>query len=208
MFGVVLGLIPANEEFVEDPQGIEVAIYTTGIHLDLVLPLQNEIFDWQTLLDSSIYDEHHLGNHLAFGWGDSAFYITTPTWGDLSVSVTLASLLLRTPSAMHTVSYDAPPTNRIKYTSLKISPEQYRKLVAYLVATLRLDANGRAIKITCCENHYKDNDGFIEAGYLYHAFYTCNDWLNRAFKQAGLPAVVWTPFDKLILSRWNDVKNP
>ncbi|MEL6627668.1 MAG: DUF2459 domain-containing protein [Bacteroidota bacterium] len=206
--GAILGLIPVNHDFEEDPDGIEIAIYTTGIHLDVVLPIENEVFDWHTILDATQYDNAHLGDYLALGWGDSAFYITTPTWGDLSASVTLASLFLPTASAMHTISFDTPPVNKIKYTSLKVSPEQYRSLVRYLVETLRLDADGRSMHINCCKDHHAGNDGFIEAGYTYHVFYTCNDWLNRGFKQAGLPAVLWTPFDKLILSRWNDVKNP
>jgi len=42
---------------------------------------------------------------------------------------------------------------------------------------------------------YGSKDDFYRANSSYSCFKTCNTWVNTAFKESGLKAALWTPFD-------------
>ena len=60
----VLGRVPVNAGWTEPVRGITIFIQTNGVHTGIVLP-----------------DGPHRWR--AFGWGDRAFYLNTPTWADM-----------------------------------------------------------------------------------------------------------------------------
>jgi hypothetical protein len=50
-------------------------------------------------------------------------------------------------------------------------------------------------KIILSERGYTRKDDFYKANGRYSLFKTCNSWVNLGFKESGLKACLWTPFD-------------
>lgn len=188
---VVLSVVPANADAV---QGDDVDIYirSNGVHLELVVPLRNEIRDWTDFLavDEKVANQARL---VSFGWGDRNFFLNTPQWSDLTMKTAVKALLVNSPSAMHVDYYRSLTTNE-NCKRISIRRDQYQTIVAYVEESFARDAHGQPIRIEGFQ--YSEVDAFYEATGAYNLFYTSNTWTNQCLKQAGLKASVWTPFDR------------
>lgn len=188
---VVLSVLPANADVV---QGDEVDIYirSNGVHLELVVPLRNEIRDWTDFLavDEVVAGQARL---VSFGWGDRNFFLNTPQWSDLTMKTAVKAMFVNSPSAMHVDYYRSLATNE-DCKRISIRRDQYQAIVAYVEKSFARDAHGQPIRIAGFQ--YSAVDAFYEATGSYNLFYTSNTWTNQCLKVAGLKASVWTPFDK------------
>ena len=85
--GWTLGSIPANASFQQTPDGIEIAILNNGIHCDLALPMDNDLFRWRSFLVPAHLTAHQeQSQYVLLGWGNRRFYLETRTWGDSNAS--------------------------------------------------------------------------------------------------------------------------
>lgn len=200
LFSLLLGLIPVHGLPSEEAP-YEVMLYSTGIHLDICVPAQSSICDWQAWFPPADFGvSSQRAQYISFGWGDSAFYVSTPTWDDLDMRTTLEAITMPTPSAMHVSYLSAVPTKSLGFVRIPVTESQLMRLTEYIQSTLERGSDGRPIRFH--DSFYPANpDAFYLARTSYHAFHTCNDWVNRGLKQAEMPAVVWTPIDRLILRR-------
>ena len=195
--------VPVNSD---TPQQGPIAIYvqSNGLHADLLLPIEAEGIGWQHLLEDFPQIRPSATAYLAFGLGERAFYIHTPTWEDLSLSVALKALFWPTASAMHVTYYTQAPSLSAQCHRLLLNKAQYEALSAYIQASFSREA-GREILIA--NAGYSSRDNFYEAPYAYHLFYTCNDWANQGLRQAGLRAALWSPFDWGILYQTSPLRH-
>lgn len=200
---VVLGLSAVNRDWrpsAEEAGGIPVWLRTNGVHADLVLPAQ-EPFDFTrefpriALIDLAREPSLLPFNWIAFGWGDRAFYLNTPTWADLDAGVAWRALTAQGPSAMH-VEYVRRPED-YDTRLLWLSEDEYARLVAFVRAGFRRDAGGLPIRID--HPGYFATDAFYEGLGSYSALLTSNDWVRRGFAQAGVRTARWAPFDRALL---------
>ncbi len=76
---------------------------------------------------------------------------------------------------------------------MRISGEQYRTLVAYVLATV-------AEPVTQITGQYSNNDAFFEALGSYNVLTTCNTWTGDGLQAAGVKTSVWTPFAANVLA--------
>ena len=83
-----------------DHHPYEAFVTTNGIHLDIVIPLT---YLPEQLIHPSYF--HDSITHVAFGWGERDFYLTTPTWEDLTVGAAAQALLVSSESLMHVRRY-------------------------------------------------------------------------------------------------------
>ena len=195
LFSIVLSIIPANNDFQEpENSNFEVWIKSNGVHLDIVLPLKTNYFDWNDILS---IPNNIKGNvqFAGFGWGDKVFYINTPEWSDLEFSTAFKALFVRTDAAMHVTYYESLSENK-RSIKLNVNKQQFIGIQSFILKSFKLNKNS-VIPIKGIE--YGTHDRFYDANYSYSLFYTCNSWTNEVIKKAGLPACVWTPFDKGIL---------
>ncbi len=136
---------------------------------------------------------------MQFGWGERNFYLNTPEWKDLTVSTALNAMLLPSRTAVHVTYWGREPSLEESRHKLLVTPEELAKLETYIKQSLALSKAGAHMRIAGA--HYHDSDVFYEGQGSYHLFRTCNNWTNTGLKNAGLPAVVWSPFDLAILHR-------
>jgi uncharacterized protein (TIGR02117 family) len=191
IFAIIFSIIPVNRDYVSDNE-IDIYIKSNGVHLDIVLPIRNEIKDWTTdiWIDSSIT---HIANYISFGWGDREFYLNTPEWSDLKMRTAMAALFLNNPSLLHIDYYKNIHTSD-KCKIISVNKEQYKAIVNYIESSFLKDVRGNKIIIQGIQ--YNKFDCFYEARNSYSLFLTCNTWTNNCLKESGIKASLWTPFDK------------
>lgn len=197
LFSIIGGLIPVNQTFESKPSAYPVMLFTTGIHLDICIPLQSEVINWRTHFPD-IPPEAANAQYISFGWGDRAFYLGVPVWDSVTFALGANALLKPTPSAMHVTWFDQPPSHMLGYHQVYVSAESYEVMVAHILKTLSQDEAQQCIRIEH-EAFPELVDGFYEAEPRYQLFYTCNHWINEILRDGGVRTAWWTPFDRLIL---------
>ena len=189
---IALGAIPVNSSFEESPGGISIYVRTNGVHAELVLPTRAPGVDW-----SAEHPSAHMRSlaepleWIAFGWGDRGFFAHTPTWAHLRPGTALMALSGLGPGAMHVEYIESP--RAYKAREIKVSAEQYARLVAFIRASFQRDASGRPHRTNL--PGYFSTDAFYDASSGYKFWVTCNDWVRKALREAGVRAPVWAPFD-------------
>lgn len=197
---LILGLIPANVAWTEPEQGVTIFVRTNGVHTWIVVPKTTPIIDWRPYVPGEHLADPRYGNadHVAFGYGNREFYLNTPTWADLSPRTAALALFGSGPSLLH-VEHDHQPRPSEDTRPLTITPDQYRRLAAYIRARFQLDENGRTMPVP--DRGYNRWDAFYEANGGYSFVMTCNEWTGRALRHAGIRTGLWTPFEQSIMWR-------
>ena len=153
----------------KDAAGDDITVYliTNGIHTDLALPLQNDTFDWTTIINPG--DTRAAST----AWGYAALNAASGL-GDSIIHVTYYPALWE---STHSIAIPMPRAH-------------YRRLAESIRDQFALH-EGRAV---VAASAYGDNDIFYAAHGHYSLFHTCNSWVNRRLSDAGLKHVLWTPF--------------
>ncbi|MGE3166837.1 MAG: TIGR02117 family protein [Planctomycetota bacterium] len=194
---VLVGLVPVNNDFVEDPQGVEIFVSSSAVHADVVLPLRTSEVDWRSAFPEECFRGSTRGlTHVAFGWGDRGFFLETPQWSDLTVANAANALFWTSSAAMH-VDFTRPEYLGEATRSVHISRAQYRALVDFIDATFARDDQGRRRQIA--GTGYADSDAFFEALGSYSCLNTCNSWVGSALREAGVRTPWLTPLPKTVL---------
>ncbi len=194
---VVLGHVPANAAWHAPPASasgtVTIYVQTNGLHTGIVMPAVANGIDWRRRIRSSdLPDPSGMGTWLAFGWGDRAFYIDTPTWRQARLSTIARALTSTGPAVIHVDHLD-PFVADESWRPLKLGPAEYRRLTAFVAATF---ADGRDVT-----PGYTPRDVFYAARGHYSALRTCNVWTGDALRTAGVHMGVWTPFASDVM-RW------
>jgi uncharacterized protein (TIGR02117 family) len=165
-----------------------------------VLPIKTEIKDWSEKIKfSQIKSQDATMQFIGFGWGDKGFYLNTPEWSDLKFSTAFVAAFGIGSSAMHATFYKQINENK-SCVKIKISKEEYQKLIVYIEDNFKLHVNGNPIWIDATT--YGVNDSFYEAKGAYTLFYTCNTWANNGLKAINQKAALWTATDRGIFQHY------
>jgi uncharacterized protein (TIGR02117 family) len=187
-----LSKIEVNSDVAQNPE-IEIFISTNGVHTDIVVPIKNEIKDWTTDIQfTHTKTQDSIMNFVGIGWGDKGFYLDTPEWADLKASTAIKAATGLSTTAMHTTFYKTLKEDE-SCKKIKISKENYSKLVSYITDSFQKDTNLKTINIP--NSFYGKNDTFYEANGSYSLAKTCNTWANGALKTSNQKAAFWTPYD-------------
>ena len=186
------------EPKLSDEEGINIYLSTNGVHLDIIVPVYHPLKDWnEDLFISGVVKNH--AEYLSFGWGDQAFYLNTPNWSDLKLSTAFQAAFLSGPSLLHVDYYSKIPSSD-NTKKVQVSEDTYHKMVRYIENTFQRNEKGQVILIP--EVSYHKYDQFYKANGSYHAFFTCNTWVNKCLRESELPHALWTPFDWGVLRNY------
>jgi uncharacterized protein (TIGR02117 family) len=186
-------MIPVNAGWHQAASGVRVYVIDNGVHTDLVLPVVAEGVDWGDLVKpADLADPAQAAqSHLEFGWGNRDFYLNTPSWSAISPKLAAGALFGGGRTVLH-VAHIAEPKADSHVRSVVLSPDEYRRLAAYVRASF---APGPSV------HGYGGHDAFYEAKGGYSAIDTCNQWTAGALKAAGVRMGFWTPFPVGVM-RW------
>ncbi len=179
---------------------VNIYIYSSDIHSDIVVPVKTEVFDWKNYLSLKTVGTESFTNYnyLIFGWGDRDFFTKTRSWADFKLSIALKALFfLNNPSVMHVQGYSFLPKN--KYFSIKcirISNKDYLKLVKFINDSFQTDDRGNKIRVA---NGYYDYDGFYAAKGSYSLWRDCNAWTAEALRLADVNTPLWAALSSAIM---------
>ena len=187
---VVLSRIEVNTKEVAT-EGETIWVLSNGAHTDIIMPVKNDLFDWQNIVSQQDTRGKGQSPYIALGWGCRKFYLETPTWADLKFTTAFQAVTGQGGTLMHATFYNEIPTDE-QSVSLLLSAAQYRQLVTHIAQTFVLQ-EGRGVLVPT-DAVYGDTDAFYEAKGHYQLFFTCNTWTNKMLKNSGIRACVWTPF--------------
>ncbi|BAY25977.1 hypothetical protein NIES2100_57870 [Calothrix sp. NIES-2100] len=181
----------------KDNCNLDVCISNTGIHSNIILPTKNHVFDWHNRIsvEGIGIDNSNGYNYLSFGWGDRAFYMSTPSLGDLRLSTTFKALFLPTPSVIYVQGYQLIP-DYLEVKCIKVNKNNYLKLIKFIEATFKVDNQGRVIRIG---NGHTTNAGFYDAWGSYSILRNCNNWTAEALRQADVNTPLWDGLSAAIM---------
>ena len=185
--GLIGGAIPSNRDWRAPPRGIRIFVESNGVHTGIIVPKVAAGVDWRGVArPEDLRDPRFAGyDHLAFGWGEKAFYLETPTWADLKLRTVVASAIGSDRTLMH-VEHLPLPTAGDGARAIVLTPAQYRRLAAYIRASFRYQGARYP--------GYAGYDAFYDANGRYDAVRTCNAWAGDALRFAGVRVGWWTPF--------------
>ena len=192
---VVGSLIPVNRDWHEPGSGVTVYLADNGVHADLILPVAAEGLDWHALLPARDVIDNSDAQYVAFGAGERAVYLDTPTWSDLKLGTALHAL----GGGERVVHVEWVRDPSYATQAIRLTPEEYRRLWAAIRAEFRLDPRGRPQRI--------DHPGYGPADAFYlgigkaSALSTCNVWVADRLRVAGVEAPLWSPFVQGLV-RW------
>ena len=197
---LVGSLMPVNRAWTEPAQGTTVYLADNGIHADLVMPVRAEGLDWAPLLPASDFAAASpAAQWVAFGSGEERVYLNTPTWWDITPR-TIWSALTGGRRVMH-VEYVANPQYAVR--EIRLRPEEYRRLWAAIRADFALDLRGRPQRIA--HPGYGPSDAFYRAVGKESAVRTCNFWVARWLRLAGVKVSLWPPFVPGVIWRYRRI---
>lgn len=182
-------LIPVNRAWREPDHGTTIYLADNGIHADLIMPVAAGGLDWARLIprnDFAAADPN--ARWVAFGSGEERVYFDTPTWWDITPR-TIWSAVAGGRRVMH-VEYVSSPSYAAR--EIRLRPEEYRRLWAAVRADFALDAEGRPLQLS--HPGYGPADAFYRAVGRESAVRTCNSWVARWLRLAGVKTSAWPPF--------------
>jgi uncharacterized protein (TIGR02117 family) len=186
---VIGSLMPVNRGWTEPAEGTTIYVADNGIHADVVMPVGAQGLDWSPFFSKSDFAAADpRARWIAFGSGEERVYLNTPTWWDITPR-TIWSALSGGKRVMH-VEYVASPTYAAR--EIRLRPEEYRRLWAAIRADFALDQRGRPQRID--HPGYGPSDAFYRAVGRESAVRTCNSWVARWLRLAGIKTSIWPPF--------------
>lgn len=192
--GLVGGFVPTNSRWTEPEVGIPLFIESNGIHVGIVMPKIAAGVDLGASFPVGDLRDPRFGayDHVSLGWGERDFYVGTPTWSDLRLSTVVRAALGSSNTLIHVDHLPVPKADGAVRRVI-VRPQEYRRLVAYVRATLKPGGERHA--------GYFRNDAFYGAYGRYSAVHTCNAWVGDALRYAGIEVGAWTPFPYTVM-RW------
>ncbi len=173
---------------------VEIGLLFGPIHVDFLLPATPRT---RTALefagDAGVPVDAPGVAHFIVGWGARDFYTTAGTYADITPRATLRAVT--GDASVLRVDVVGPIDPSADYPRLRLSQVQYNALLNAIMASV----DGEPIP----NAGFTPTDGFHEAKDRFHILRTCNTWVGRILRRAGVPVGAWTPTPySLRLSLW------
>ena len=120
--------------------------------------------------------------YIEIGWGDKDFYMAEKE----TVWLALKAVLWPTESVLHIAEINSHPQWLFKeneIVELKLSVDNFNKLVNYLNNSFLVNADNQNIKLG---KGLYSNSQFYLSKEKYHLFKTCNVWIAKGLKKSGI----------------------
>jgi uncharacterized protein (TIGR02117 family) len=153
-----------------------VHVVSDGWHSTLVLERAHAL--------SSVPPRDLVGSrYVELGWGDRAAY-TAPR---ITSGLGLRAAFHSTASALHVAGFSEPVLERFAgfdVVALTLGPPALDELAQFVARSFARDDSGDVIRLG--PGHFAASSFYLATG-RYHLFNTCNTWVARALRAAGLP---------------------
>ncbi|QFT91303.1 hypothetical protein FIU86_00485 [Roseovarius sp. THAF9] len=169
---------------------IEIRMVAGPIHYDLLLPLtprtQARFFH---LEKAGLLLSDPKAEWLVIGWGSRAFYTHEGSYSDVPAATLWRAMT--GDDAVLRADVIGPLPRGYDSPRLMLTPAQYSGLMTAILQQLAPNADDDATPLSALG--FTDTDIFFEATGRFHIFRTCNTWISRTLRSAGIPFGAWTP---------------
>jgi uncharacterized protein (TIGR02117 family) len=198
----LLGALTPTKWFYDFSSPCDVNIYVIngGVHSDILLPVKTSNFNWDNFipLEEIGTDTNQQYQYLSIGWGEHDFFINTPTIAHIKIHTVIKALFYpNNTSVMHVRGFNHLPNK--KYVDIKcvrISYDNYLRLIQFIQRTFQLDNTGRVIRLA---NGYNAYGGFYGATGSYSILRNCNNWTAEALRAANVNTPLWSSLSAPIM---------
>lgn len=181
--------IPANSEWRQPADGIQIFVETNGVHVSLIVPIAAAGEDLSDLIHpDQLADPGLFGTHAMIGWGHGRVYRSARTWDDVKSGDFASAIFGSDYTTLH-IYHLFNPTPLAHRKLLRVTPEQYRSIMRQIRSTFRLNKSGHSIAHAA----YSDDNIFYDSKGRYSAVNTCNSWTGTVLRNAGVRIGIWTP---------------
>ena len=188
------GLIPGAVADLAEGDDVEIGLLFGPIHVDFLLPATpatREVLGFAEGAGVPVADPGVA--HFIVGWGARDFYTTAGTYADITPRATVRAIA--GDASVLRVDVVGPIDPSADYPRLRLSQGQYEALLEAIADSVE----GGPIPGA----GFTPTDGFHEASGRFHILRTCNTWVGRVLRRAGVPVGGWTPTPySLRLSLW------
>jgi uncharacterized protein (TIGR02117 family) len=194
----LLYLTPEQWQVKKQSSEVKVCVSSTGVHANIILPVQTAGFDWSKALSLSEIGADRQANYhyLSFGWGDRQFYRSTPGWSDFKIASAIRALFgSNNPSVMEVQGFETLPTT-LETKCVGVSQANYLRLVQFIKQTFQVDTNHQPLRIS---DGFYENGGFYAAKGDYSILRHCNAWVVEGLRAAGINTPRWATLPSGIL---------
>ena len=131
----------------------------------------------------ALQDDYKDFKFIEIGWGDKDFYMAEKE----TFWITFKAGMFPTKSALHVTALMNNP--EIHYRGLEmviidLCEDDFKNLIQYFNKSFALDNTKNNIKL---KDGLKENSLFYLSNEKYHIFKTCNAWIAKSLKRAGVP---------------------
>jgi uncharacterized protein (TIGR02117 family) len=199
---VVGAIIPGQVSATAQPDGqeVEIILISSAIHYDFLIPATDEaraVFGFAR--DAGVPLDAPWVEWILIGWGAREFYTTTGEYSDIATGAVLRGLT-GDRSVLRIEVAGAVPDG-LDLPRLRLTAGQMSGLLGAMRASFQTDDAGAAIALAT--TGFTWSDRFFEAKGRFHIFRTCNTWVTRMLREAGVPSGIWTPTPYAVtLSLW------
>ena len=160
------------------------------IHYDFLIPLTPDArADFAPLTTHGIPIDDPDMRWLIIGWGAREFYTSTGQYSDISLRTLWRSFT--GDASVLRVDTVGPLRTDLDLPGIDLSAAQFAQFRAAILASFKTDAAGYIRPVPGAG--FGATDRFFEAQGRFDALRTCNTWVSRMIRAAGLEFGVWTP---------------
>ncbi|PXA83036.1 TIGR02117 family protein [Caulobacter sp. D4A] len=172
-----------------------ILVLSNPIHTDIAIPLSKDTraaFAFLGRAGVPVTDPR--AEWLVIGWGGRAFYLETPTWGDLKPLPVFRALTIDR-SVMHVDVAGGIDENHPTVMPFDLGATEFQRLSDFIQTSFVRQADEVAVVPDAA---YGDSDRFFEAHGYFNAFAGCNTWTAAALRAAGLRTGLWNPLPQTL----------
>jgi len=192
---VVGGLIPSPQNIrsqspIESKNTIELYLLSTILHVDIAVPLNEEVRQQFAFLnDDGIPLSHPLLRYLVIGWGSREFYTSTKALSDIGAKPVYTAITGDSSVIHVTPSKELsklPDVRKITVTQAGFQNMMNNIRSSFAHSTLDKPMVLKGINHGLSDVFYRANGNF-------NIFYPCNIWTAKMLRSAGIKTGIWTP---------------
>jgi uncharacterized protein (TIGR02117 family) len=195
---LLAALIPNSwEKKPQESCEFKICVSDIGIHSEIIMPVQNKIFNWRTYLPFNEISKKSNPDYkyLGFGWGERDFYMNPPSQIHLQLSAGLKALFWLNSSVIRVEGHQKLP-QAIKLKCFGVTQPGYLNVVKFIKNTFKLDNQGQKIRLSY-DNPM--NVSYFDAKGTYSIVRNCNNWTAEALRSAEVTTPLWAGLSSAIL---------
>lgn len=168
----------------------KVCVTRTDIHTNLVVPVQNDAFNWQNYLPEPLTRSQYIG----FGWGERNWYMNPPTRLEDIVPRGFRALFFLNPAALRVQAHDRLP-NHDEVKCVGVGRAHYLALMQFIKQSFQRTEQGKLIQLT----NPATGTAFYEATGQYSIVRNSNHWTAEGLEIADVNTPLWAGLSTAIV---------